>query len=288
MIGQELLELLGASALLVIVLSVFWKADDAVSPEFRSDVSDWLLRLKPPNANSPVGLVVYQIFTRVFGSRHLSWRCLLASVAVSLGATLAVLVFLASINDSGRMVLQDLRLNRFKGSGWLLIVLFVNPAVDFVSLSVTRWVLFRTAKNKMRIGLAVTIDFFGSGAVLVALFWLIMRLLTAIIWSMATIMDWLFIPPSSPLAVELESAYLLVTSVLILASAFVSSAWLWAAWLSTLMIRALAKSSALLKTLQYVLPIKEKPIRAIGELAFLASLLVLLLRWAVISLINII
>lgn len=83
MLGHEFLEILGASSLIVIILFVFWKGDDAFSPEFRSDISDWLLRLRPPPKDSPVGTAVYGLFVRVFGLRHWTLRCFFASCAVS-------------------------------------------------------------------------------------------------------------------------------------------------------------------------------------------------------------
>lgn len=57
-------------------------------------------------------------------------------------------------------------------------------------------------------------------------------------------------------------------------STFLTSVWVWLFALSSGIIQLAARSGALLRTLQFVLPIKTKPLRSIGMVAFIPPMLV--------------
>lgn len=272
--GHEFLELLGASSLIIIVLSVFWKGDDAVSPEFRSDISNWLLRLKPPKADSPVGGAVLGLFVRVFGRRHWTFRCLAASCIVS---WLTFALFYGFF-----FVIETQYFNHTSGTyafnPWSVLAFFliVNPAIDYVSLFCTRFIIQKIAENKWPVIGAIIVDLFASYISYLFVFGL--ACLAALAMSPNFILNLfeslaLFESPALPVAFQNLIGVLVAIAVL---SSYVSSMWLWAAALATFVIRVLSRSAKLISTLQYVLPIKDKPVRSMGIAAFLLCLIALL------------
>jgi len=288
LLGKELLEVLGASALVIVTLSVFWKADDAISDEFRSDVSNWLLRLSPPPKNSPVGTLVHRLFERVFGEQHWTFRCFSVSALVSF-ASFASIVLL-SVAVSHDFKLHDLKLSRAYELPLVLSMVFVlNPVVDYVSLFCTRVVLRLMATNRLDLWSALSIDTVASllAFFLVASLFFQTALYFSVFEYLAMLTDSLMSPSKPGLfdhvanltTDELNGSILTVTNVFLYAvlfSAFVSSIWLWAAVVGTLLIRLLAESGSLMDKFRYILPVKQKPVRAIGITAFLFVFLVLL------------
>ncbi|MBO9406357.1 hypothetical protein J7399_02865 [Shimia sp. R9_1] len=81
---DELLSFLGVPATLVLLLGVFWKADDAISEEARLELSNWIRAISPPSKSSPVARTVIELFVSIFGAKQLSWRCATVSFAYSL------------------------------------------------------------------------------------------------------------------------------------------------------------------------------------------------------------
>lgn len=75
MLGQELLETLGATPLLLAILIPFWVGDEALSPEFRGDVARWLRHVAHIGAavgtrrsdGAEVAGIVLGLFERFFG-----------------------------------------------------------------------------------------------------------------------------------------------------------------------------------------------------------------------------
>jgi len=87
-----------ALAIGAALLAMAWKADDAISLKFKRDLSLWLVRLDP----AAVGQSVQRwpehfaaLFDRVFGKKHLSWRCFFrSSIASLLAFVLCTLIFM--------------------------------------------------------------------------------------------------------------------------------------------------------------------------------------------------
>lgn len=270
MLGHEILELLGASSLIVIILSVFWKGDDAVSPEFRADISEWLLRLKPPKANSPVGTTVMGLFVRVFGPRHWTLRCFAASCLVS-WLTFAFCYLYFFVTEE-RYFDSDFGLNVIGTGGVLTFFLIINPVIDYLSLFCTRFIIQKVADGKLPVLVTIIVDFLASYFSYLIIFGLTaFAVLSFDPVYLRSVLDALSqhnfveVPPVLQNQIGVFIAIVLVSS-------YVSSMWLWAAALSTLVIRVLSRSAKLISTLQYVLPVSEKPVRSMGIVAFLLCL----------------
>ena len=272
--GHEFLELLGASSLIIIILSVFWKGDDAVSPEFRTDISGWLLRLKPPKADSPIGAAVLGLFVKVFGPRHWTIRCFVASCIVSwLTFGLFYGFFFVTENQYFR---QTPGIDVFDPGAVLVFFLILNPAIDYVSLFCTRFIIQKVAENKLPVIGAIIVDLFASYFSYLIIFGLACLLMLAVApIYILSLFDGLALLEISEIPVAFQNLIGILVAVAVISS-YVSSMWLWAAALATFVIRVLSRSARVIATFQYVLPIKDKPVRSMGIVAFLLCLIAMI------------
>ena len=75
----KILELLGFGgtglATTAAVLALFWKADDAFSGELREALSKKLQGLQVDTKGVDWPQAFVRMFDRVFGKRHLTWKC---------------------------------------------------------------------------------------------------------------------------------------------------------------------------------------------------------------------
>lgn len=140
----------------------------------------------------------------------------------------------------------------------------------------TRYIIKKVVEGKLSVALAVMIDFLASYFSYVLIFGALglAVLLPSPIY-LREVLETLARadPDYTPILFENLIGILLV---IVIISSYVSSVWLWAAALATLVIRLLSRSARVISTLQYVLPIKEKPVRSMGIVAFLITLSVML------------
>ncbi len=204
---DSLLELVGVPAVIVIIVAVFWKADDALSDEVRSDLAKWIRSLNPPSANNPVVPSIYYMFKWVFGEKHLSKRCILVSFLYSTAILLILSATLAPILDTGicqpvggdvvvepnvcerdfvatpsyvqikaPMTAFEFVMSAIHQWPFFLFAFLVNPISDYASLAVTRLHLKYAVSRITNLPLLVLSDFVISALV----FLLILHLLYAI------------------------------------------------------------------------------------------------------------
>lgn len=90
----------GTSAL---VWKLFDRADSALSDEGRSAFGAWLAKIEKPNEILNFPARFSELFDSVFGAKHFSWRCFLASSIVSLIVSVILSIILISQNLSSIM-----------------------------------------------------------------------------------------------------------------------------------------------------------------------------------------
>lgn len=115
-------------------IGLFWKADEALSGPAREALGRWLQRL-PVSADPNWPQVFAGMFDRIFGKRHLSWRCFFLSCLASLIAVgvLTLVWFTLRPEAVPRILVQAVFL--------LAIALCFNLLADYVSLLETRYVI---------------------------------------------------------------------------------------------------------------------------------------------------
>jgi hypothetical protein len=279
----RILDVLGFSgtglAVTTGVLMLFWKADDAFSEEFSIALSQWLQRLTIDTPAIDWATAFSTVFDSVFGVSHFSWSCFLRSMVASTVAYVAIAALCASIGDAiyaghipSKLALFLHLLVMYVAYGFI-----VNTLVDYVSLLETRYVISRLAKrfNVRNAVAAVVVDLALTHVIYVTFFFAIFPLFayTGFPKWIITLAEPFFYPwdvrsVEFPLASVPNVAVGLMATY---ATTLFTSAWLWLFVVGWMALRNAARFQLLLKALQFTLPIKTKPMRAIGEVAALAT-----------------
>jgi len=255
--GAEILELIGITPILLAALVGFWKADDAISTEFRSDISEYLkervFKKGPPIEPG----IVLSIFHRYFGSNALSasfiYRSSTTSILLLLSIS-AVFAFFLDVDFIGFIILS------------FLVGVVPNLLADYLSLVETKFILKKLANRKISKIKAVLCDIALTLSIftLVALGWLPISDNIHGTLNLPVIDD--VVPNNSRLLPSLDLGPYLNNSLLFsilyifapsLITTFFTSIWLWIAIFGSKLIQALP-------FLGYALPIDERPIRSIG------------------------
>ena len=76
---------------------LFSKAEDTLNDETKKSISDWLKNLDPiePATNWPEQFAA--VFDRIFGQKHLSWRCFSRSCIASIISVIIMIIVWESI-----------------------------------------------------------------------------------------------------------------------------------------------------------------------------------------------
>lgn len=103
--------------------------------------------------------VVYctELFTKIYGSKHLTWRCFGVSYILSLAAVCVILPFVSIWQDiiSAALSANGIQSSLFKDLSqpyiglFIFLMLFLNPLVDYVSLIETRYLLRLASQSRL-------------------------------------------------------------------------------------------------------------------------------------------
>ena len=267
MIGEELFEVLGASPVLIAFLALMWKGDEALSKEARKDLSVWLLNVDVPRLSRPWIHATLSSFEKVFGKSPREKKFIIRCVFFTLIAgSLSFLIIsrlvpatLFNIFHTGdHRYLNDIIETDLIFYIWIFLILFIlNIIPDYLSMSFSHYCLGRVRQEGEFLKWML-IDFFFS------IFCIFLTIGIALILAMI-LDDFVFYYASQTFILSAEAVtetgFLLFASAL---TAIALSAWIWLAGLGSSFIRLLSKSDRVLKSLQYLLPIKETPVRSIG------------------------
>ncbi len=266
-------------AVTLAVLALFWKADEAFSDEFREALSKKLqgMKVETESVNWPQSFA--RVFDHVFGERHLTWRCLFRSCLASALAVLSLLLIQYSLHPW-----EVVKLSADDVGGLLLAAVCFNFLPDFVSLLETRLVLRFVADRRPTphtILFMIIIDLVSTIAIFIIL---------GICATLGLVAMYVFLNEESlnlsALSVDyFEMAAKFLTQIwntgiylepgvagyasigVFLYSTLFTSAWLWLFLIGWGFVRYGTGVQRVLGALQFALPIKTKPIRAIGEVA---------------------
>lgn len=273
---MEIFQVLGISPFLAVLAIGFWSGDEAVSKDFRSDISRWLQREISLPLATTVQAIVLSLFRRTFGGKFLSLRFF----AVSALFSLFLVSLMAAVLDlffavGGHPVLLT--------SGSLLLVFSVmalaNIVADYVSLGETKIVLERfNPTRKLSAFSLIVLDSIFTAAVYLAAFLATFAgaaFLGFLPWTgffqgaLRVLASPLAGAPKSGSGYEIwgfQFSEMAATTVIPLITTFATSLWIWSVVLGSVVFRILAMSRPALKRAKYVLPVDEKPIRSIGLL----------------------
>lgn len=269
---------------------LFWNADKAFSDEFRNQISFWLQRYP---RNSPA-LNLSEIFVKIL-DRLFHYKKNLINlpflIRVSTATTIATIT-MGLVWIVLRPAQFQLFFSNFETSKGLdvmhfpLIIFLANMLADILSLLETRWVIEQMGKVGMRGKIGYLIfDIFLTAAFLCWIFLIYATLITILFLGSAFFQG--FLGQSFDFSILVDIAVLfhgLIYGIFVdgpmlrarengfsfgifFYSTFFTSLWVWMYFLSWAIIRLAARGRHVLVFLQWALPIKERPLRAIGEVA---------------------
>jgi hypothetical protein len=154
-------------ALWATVCSGIWmlfdQSERSVAAEVRADVARLLMTPRLRETVSRVPHLFRDAFDRVFGARHLSWRCFSRSCAASLLSVTAVLAFWLTTRPEARMLASDPAL--LGAVVWLVALTgLMNFVPDYFSLLETRFLLGKAA-GRWRTGAILLVDALVTAAI---------------------------------------------------------------------------------------------------------------------------
>jgi hypothetical protein len=153
--------LVAGAALAGIVWKFFERAESVLNEGTRLEIAIWLLgRKKFGPKVQPWSDTFARVFDRVFGEKHLSWKCFgrscIASYAsVGILLSVAVLIGLEPLKTLGFINETEFRISESVVVVALLYGLFFNVIPDYLSLLETRYVLNRLKATRSILAVAV-------------------------------------------------------------------------------------------------------------------------------------
>ncbi|MEP2028682.1 MAG: hypothetical protein ABJI96_08235 [Paracoccaceae bacterium] len=298
MLGEEFLEIIGYPAFVVVILGVFWKGDDALSDEFKRDISDWMRGLSPPDTGPIPVMAMGRIMDRLFGPvqleepvghdlvfpSHPTKRFIAVSLILSAATSLIVFpAIYSSMNDTsviyaltGQDVVIVLREAGVDASGFAygfifaaVAALLVNCTYDIGCALFTRGILHSIECGCVSLKSAVLIDLFGKVLFLVFPFFL-----GPLLFVIATFLLRNISPDLTFKLLVFAKFNMFALPISVLVTGLLTSVWLWAAAFGAAVIRMLSKMDWLLRFMNYALPIDEKPMRSISVVLFAIALVI--------------
>jgi hypothetical protein len=134
-------QLAAGAALGGIVWKFFERVEAVLKDDTKLEIAVWLLGVKVGEKVEPWPDTFAKVFDRVFGEKHLSWRCFWRSLLASYSLTLIAL--LASSIIVNRSVASILASNEqsvtLRAIGWIILVFISNALPDYLSLLKSRW-----------------------------------------------------------------------------------------------------------------------------------------------------
>lgn len=285
--ASNLFELLGLGgtgcAVTLSVLGLFWNADKAFSEEFRLALSKQLQRLKIDTEGVNWPRAFAGVFDRIFGERHLTWICFFRSAIASAACYFiiaAVMLSLIELDPAGQSTQTKADIFYVLLVAFVLVGLTVNTLADYISLMETRYLINKMIKrpSKTFIVLALIADAVFTTAIyaisLTLVVFVLLDVANYIIDDIAhstlgidrNIVDFVLFGQ------KFEGFFLVL--IITFATTLFTSVWVWLCLLGWGFVRNAARFQTLLQALQFALPIKTSPMRAIGEIAATATALV--------------
>lgn len=233
---------------------LFQRAETVLKPEVKAAISQWLRNLNPKTAFANWPSTFAAVFDRIFGERHLSWRCFSRSCAASFLAVIIVTLIWAALRPSQFTTFVQYPKHTLLFTIFLFAAL-LNLIPDYLSLLETRhiirWMSKRT--STFRILGFLTFDLLATAAIFICWLWAAFML------------------------GRLSYKGLLRPPILIFfSSTFFTSVWVWLYALSGSVVKLGKYLGISVRGLKAVLDIENKPLRSMGCVAMLLVTIVYL------------
>lgn len=264
---------------------LFERAETVASDEVKAAISRWLRNLDPAAALTNWPATFAAVFDRVFGERHLSWRCFSRSCIGSLVSVIIVTFFWTAIrpSDFNQMVILPLRYDPSKIS-ILFLFLFafgtmVNFIPDYLSLLETRYIIrwMRRRHSMLRAFAFLTLDLTVTVTIGLAAFlgfFVLVRYMAMgdvpTGYTLGLLEEFRGRVISFSLRGDYgEEAFLFTFAGICFYSTFFTSVWVWLYALSGAAVKLTEYLGTGLSRLRAILDIDNKPLRSLGFVSML-------------------
>lgn len=258
---------------------LFEKLDKVATLGARTEMSAWLLSLGRPSPMHTWSESFAALFDRVFGKKHLSWRCLLRSSFASVAFVSVVTLVYTGLFPEVASAEEYF---------WLIpLAVTVNLVADYLSLLETRWLLRWVGPGSAWYGVVMllTFDVFATGAIWWASFNTIPEVISELIsfargdpwdligpagesWGLREWSSWMWNRAQEALSVPPADGDAWLTQILFL-STFFTSVWLWLHTLTLSASAALLRMNSGLGFLLRVTDVERQPFRSMGFVSVL-------------------
>jgi len=266
-----------------IIWFLFSNAEDTLKPKVKKDISKWLKNIDPiePVKNWPDQFAA--VFDRIFGEKHLSWRCFLRSSIASFSA-IAIMIFIWLVLYPASFLATFEGMTSVEGAFVVLVFgSIVNLIPDYLSLLETRCLLLWMSRKsgKLWIFLLLVLDLIVT-SLIISIIGLIVY--TAIIgWSVWKLATSLGLTVEYPLKLVIERWIELlgriwnltttggfpVNPAIFFYTTFFTSIWLWIYALSGFSVKLAQKLNISLTWFKGKFDIDKKPLRSMALVSML-------------------
>jgi len=149
-VGISSLVILGT--LILVIKGIFELMENTANTSAKISVADWIKSIAAKSISqtiveSPRWFI--EVFDRIFGDRHLTWRCFWRSCVASLMAVSVMTVTWAVLDPiSCQQFLLHKGIDAF--STIFILAFFLNLVPDYISLLETRWIFRKVAHAGMK------------------------------------------------------------------------------------------------------------------------------------------
>ncbi len=106
---EKLFALIGVAPVVMVILVLFWKGDDALAGNFRADIAEWLKQRRLLISFTNYRQIVQNAFHRIFGAKPVSIKFFMRSSIVSVLLLSAILIY----NDATNYFFPTLNLRYY-------------------------------------------------------------------------------------------------------------------------------------------------------------------------------
>jgi hypothetical protein len=261
-VGYHVPSLIGAGATFTSIYAAFAKFDADQSDKNRDFVREWLLGLEVDDRRW--AQFFKELFEKVFGSRHVSIKCVRRSSIVSAGLIGLILIY------------AYLKYSHSPDPRAIVYWIIVAAIVDYLTLWKTRMLLTRT--RLLRNGLVAMAIVIGDALATSVIATIVLVGFPALMLARYVspedadqyISEFLrVISPFSPVQTEFIND--VAVDRLLMLAPFFTSAWLWMYLIVAYLMRGASYLPSWLRPLSKVMDFESHPVRAIGYITATVS-----------------
>lgn len=267
-----------------ICFGIFWlseKVEDTVVKDTRKAVSLWILGLEMPQSLPNWSSTFAKVFDRIFGEKHLSWKCFLRSCIASHLSVIILFLLYFGIVVRPLALKGQIRLNLayFVDDNLLLLYMIpLNVVFDYFSLLESRFVIRWIARSSsnIRAFIFLVIDLIVTGFIALLAIWVGLTFLIPLFFSidMEFYLSIGYVWRTFWAGLRFTNAANTIFPIssfwgVYIHSTLFTSMWVWLYVLSGLIVRLVRPAFGGINWFKRVFDIENKPLRSLGYVSVL-------------------